>query len=82
MENGHIESFNSRPRNECLNVTQFLSLEDARAKMRAPSSPPAPAAPPVPSPRVQPQAGPAVPRQAPPASAPPMSAPASWSFTC
>jgi putative transposase len=28
-ENGHIESFNGRLRDECLNVTQFISLEDA-----------------------------------------------------
>jgi putative transposase len=28
-ENGHIESFNGRLRDECLNVTQFMSLEDA-----------------------------------------------------
>jgi len=29
-ENGHIESFNGRLRDECLNVTQFTSVEDAR----------------------------------------------------
>jgi len=29
-ENGHIESFNGRLRDECLNVTQFISLDDAR----------------------------------------------------
>lgn len=34
-ENGHIESFNSRLRDECLNVTQFLSIADARAKIEA-----------------------------------------------
>jgi putative transposase len=34
-ENGHIESFNGRLRDECLNVTQFLSIEDARAKIEA-----------------------------------------------
>jgi putative transposase len=34
-ENGHIESFNGRLRDECLNVTQFFSLEDARAKVEA-----------------------------------------------
>jgi putative transposase len=34
-ENGHIESFNGRLRDECLNVTQFLSLEDAREKIEA-----------------------------------------------
>jgi putative transposase len=35
MENGHIESFNVRLRDECLNVMQFTSLEDARAKIEA-----------------------------------------------
>ena len=35
MENGHIESFNGRLRDECLNVMQFMSLEDARAKIEA-----------------------------------------------
>ncbi len=35
MENGHIESFNGRLRDECLNVNQFLSLADARAKIEA-----------------------------------------------
>jgi hypothetical protein len=34
-ENGHIESFNGRLRDECLNVMQFMSLEDARAKIDA-----------------------------------------------
>ena len=34
-ENGYIESFNGRLRDECLNVNQFLSLEDARAKIEA-----------------------------------------------
>jgi putative transposase len=34
-ENGHIESFNGRLRDECLNVTQFVSLEDARARIEA-----------------------------------------------
>ena len=34
-ENGYIESFNGRLRDECLNVTQFVSLEDARAKIRS-----------------------------------------------
>lgn len=29
-ENGHIESINGRLRDECLNVTQFVSLDDAR----------------------------------------------------
>jgi len=35
MENGHIESFNGRLRDECLNIMQFMSLEDARAKIEA-----------------------------------------------
>jgi putative transposase len=30
-----IESFNGRLRDECLNVHQFLSLADARAKIEA-----------------------------------------------
>jgi putative transposase len=34
-ENVYIESFNGQLRGECLNVTQFLSLEDARAKIEA-----------------------------------------------
>ncbi len=29
-ENGYIESFNGRLRDECLNVNQFLSLADAK----------------------------------------------------
>ena len=33
MENGHIESFNGRLRDECLNVHWFLSLDDARNKI-------------------------------------------------
>ncbi len=32
MENGFIESFNGRLRDECLNVEWFTSLEDARRK--------------------------------------------------
>ena len=32
-ENGHIESFNGRLRDECLNVNQFISLEDAREQI-------------------------------------------------
>lgn len=32
-ENGHIESFNGRLRDECLNVNQFLSLADAKHKL-------------------------------------------------
>ena len=35
MDNGHIESFNGRLRDECLNVNQFLSIDDARAKIEA-----------------------------------------------
>jgi len=35
MENGHIESFNGRLRDECLNVHQFLSLDDARHQIEA-----------------------------------------------
>ena len=35
MENGHIESFNGRLRDERLNVMQFMSLVDARAKIAA-----------------------------------------------
>ena len=31
----HIESFNGRLRDECLNVHQFLSLDDARQKIKA-----------------------------------------------
>ena len=34
-ENGFIESFNGRLRDECLNVQQFLSLDDARDKIEA-----------------------------------------------
>ena len=34
-ENGHIESFNGRLRDECLNVNQFVSIDDARAKIEA-----------------------------------------------
>jgi putative transposase len=32
-ENGHIESFNGRLRDECLNVEVFLDLADARRKL-------------------------------------------------
>jgi putative transposase len=35
MENGHIESFNGRLRDECLNVHQFLSLDHARQTIKA-----------------------------------------------
>jgi putative transposase len=34
-ENGHIESFNSRLRDECLNVEQFWTIDDARRKINA-----------------------------------------------
>ena len=34
-ENAFIESFNGRLRDECLNVNQFSSIEDARAKIEA-----------------------------------------------
>lgn len=34
-DNGHIESFNGRLRDECLNVQQFLSVADARQKIEA-----------------------------------------------
>lgn len=30
MDNGHIESFNGRLRDECLNQNAFVSLADAR----------------------------------------------------
>jgi len=33
VENGFIESFNGRLRDECLNVEWFTSLEDARRKL-------------------------------------------------
>ena len=32
-ENGHIESFNGRLRDECLNINQFMSLDDAREQI-------------------------------------------------
>jgi len=35
MQNGHIESFNGRLRDECLNANWFHNLADARAKIRA-----------------------------------------------
>ena len=35
MENGHLASFKGRLRDECRNVHQFLSLEDARYKLEA-----------------------------------------------
>ena len=33
IENAHIESFNGRLRDECLNAELFLTLEDARTKL-------------------------------------------------
>ena len=35
MQNGHVESFNRRLRDECLNANWFRSLEDARTKISA-----------------------------------------------
>ena len=35
VENAFIESFNGRLRDECLNVNQFTSLEDARTRIEA-----------------------------------------------
>lgn len=35
VENAFIESFNGRLRDECLNVNEFLSLNDARVKLEA-----------------------------------------------
>jgi putative transposase len=35
MDKGHIESFSGRLRDECLNVQQFHSVADARAKIEA-----------------------------------------------
>ena len=35
IENAFIESFNGRLRDECLNVHQFTSIEDAKAKIEA-----------------------------------------------
>jgi putative transposase len=35
VENSFIESFNGKLRDECLNVNQFLSIEDARSKIEA-----------------------------------------------
>lgn len=35
MENAFIESSNGRLRDECLNVHQFLSIDDAKAKIEA-----------------------------------------------
>jgi putative transposase len=33
MQNGHVESFNGRLRDECLNTTVFMNLTDARNKI-------------------------------------------------
>ena len=35
MQNGHVESFNGRLRDECLNANWFQNLMDARAKIAA-----------------------------------------------
>lgn len=35
MENGHVESFNGKLRDECLNQHWFISLADARAIIAA-----------------------------------------------
>ena len=35
VENGFIESFNGKLRDECLSANQFLSIEDARCKIEA-----------------------------------------------
>src|SRR5947209_2960312 len=35
VQNGHVESFNGRFRDECLNATWFLNLTDARRKIEA-----------------------------------------------
>jgi len=35
MQNGHVESFNGRLRDECLNVNWFATLADARTKIEA-----------------------------------------------
>ena len=35
VENAFIESFNGRLRDECLNVHQFTSIEDARSRIEA-----------------------------------------------
>jgi putative transposase len=34
-ENGYVESFNGKLRDECLNTNQFLSINDARCKIEA-----------------------------------------------
>ena len=33
MQNGHVESFNGRLRDECLNASRFRNIADARAKI-------------------------------------------------
>ena len=35
VQNGHVESFNGRFRDECLNTNWFLNLADARRKIEA-----------------------------------------------
>ena len=35
MQNGHVESFNGRFRDECLNTNWFLNLGDAQRKVEA-----------------------------------------------
>ena len=35
MQNGHVESFNGRFRDECLNANWFLNLQDAQRKVEA-----------------------------------------------
>ncbi len=34
-QNGYIESFNGKSRDECLNANQFLSIDDAKSKIHA-----------------------------------------------
>jgi putative transposase len=34
-ENGHIESFNGKLRDECLNTLQFVSIADAKERIEA-----------------------------------------------
>ena len=35
VQNGHVESFNGRFRDECLNMSWFVNLADARRKIEA-----------------------------------------------
>jgi putative transposase len=35
MQNGHVESFNGRLRDECLNANWFRNIVDAKAKIAA-----------------------------------------------